>query len=115
MSDTRTKQIIFHVNAHEDEMIRLKMEQTGIRNRSAYLRKMAIDGMIINLDLTEFRKMLRLMTRTAENVNQIAKWCNATGNLYEADVRELQEGYCEVRDQMKNVAAETAKLKRIVK
>ena len=115
MSDTRTKQIIFHVNAHEDEMIKLKMEQTGIRNRSAYLRKMAIDGMIINLDLTEFRKMLRLMTRTAENVNQIAKRCNATGNLYEADVRELQEGYSEVRDQMKNVAAETAKLKRIVK
>jgi hypothetical protein len=95
------------------EMVQLKMEQLGIKNRSAYLRKMAVDGMVIHLELPEFQKLLSLMARTAANVNQIAQRCNATGNLYEEDVTELKSGYSELCEQMKQAVGEIAILRGI--
>ena len=94
------------------EMVQLKMEQLGIKNRSAYLRKMAVDGMVIHLELPEFQKLLSLMARTAANVNQIAQRCNATGNLYE-DVTELKSDYSELCEQMKQAVGEIAILRGI--
>ena len=51
MSLTRNKQFLLKLTDHEYEMIQKKMEQCGIRNMSAYLRKMAVDGIVVNLDL----------------------------------------------------------------
>lgn len=58
----------------------------GTKSQSAYLRKMVIDGYVIRLKLEQFQEMLSLMRRTSNNVNQIAKRCNETRNLYETDV-----------------------------
>ena len=113
MAKTRTKQILLNLSEHEMEMVQLKMEQLGIKNRSVYLRKMAVDGMVIHLELPEFQKLLSLMARTAANVNQIAQRCNATGNLYEEDVTELKSGYSELCEQMKQAVGEIATLRGI--
>ncbi|MDO4615985.1 MAG: plasmid mobilization relaxosome protein MobC [Lachnospiraceae bacterium] len=112
MSITRTNQINLKFSDHEMELLQQKMELAGIHNRSAYLRKMAIDGMIFNVNMTEIKEMLRLQVRTSANMNQIAKRCNETGNLYEEDIKELQEGYEEQTEQMKKVVEQVATLKR---
>ncbi|MDO4649511.1 MAG: plasmid mobilization relaxosome protein MobC [Eubacteriales bacterium] len=111
MSLTRNKQFNLKLTEHEWEMIQKKMEQCGIHNMSAYLRKIAIDGMIFNIDMTEIKEMLRLQARTSANVNQIAKRCNETCNLYEEDVKELQEGYEEQTEQMKKLVEQVATLR----
>ena len=65
------------------------MEQTGIISMSAYLRKMAIDGYVIKLELPELREMISLLRRSSNNLNQIAKRVNSTDRIYAEDMDEI--------------------------
>lgn len=89
------------------------MQQCGTRNMSAYIRKMAIDGLVVNLDMPAFREMLKLANRTAANVNQIAIRCNMVGGISGEDLTELQEGYREQAEQIKKLVSEVITLKSI--
>ena len=89
--------LFFKVSPEEMAVIREKMEQAGTLNKRAYLRKMAVDGYIIRLDMGSVRELVRLLSHVSSNVNQIARRCNETGNLYGEDVEDLRQGYQEVR------------------
>ena len=91
----RSKNINLHfmVNEQECDMINKKMEQAGIRSMRAYLLKMAIDGYVVQLDLTEVREMVFLLRTATNNMNQIAHRTNETGNLYAADIEDLRGHY----------------------
>lgn len=115
MSLTRNRQFLLKLTDHEYDMIQKKMEQCGIRNMSAYLRKMAIDGLVVNLDLPAFREMLKLANRTAANVNQIAARCNAVGGISLEDLTELRDSYREQAEQMKKMVSEVVTLRNIRK
>ena len=99
----RDKRIHFLVSKEEEEQIRERMEQIGIRNRNAYLRKMALDGYCINLDLQDVKELVSLLRRCSNNLNQYAKRANETGNIYEADIKDLQERLDKIWDGMKDV------------
>ena len=92
MSENRTRpiQLKVRVNQQEKEIIQQKMQQLGTTNMGAYLRKMAIDGFILKLDMAEMKEMLSLMRRISSNINQIAKRANETGRVYDADLEEIQ-------------------------
>ena len=49
------------------------MREAGTTNMGAYLRKMALDGYILRLDLPELKEMLSQLRYMGNNVNQIAK------------------------------------------
>lgn len=89
MSRKRNVQIIFWVTEAERNMIEQKMAQVGTDNLSAYLRKIAIDGYIVKLDLPELREMISLLRRSSNNLNQIAKRLNETGRFYAADLEDM--------------------------
>ena len=82
---------MFWVTPHEQDLIRQKMAQLGTSNLSAYLRKMAIDGLIVKLDMPELREMISLLRRSSNNLNQIAKRMNETGRVYDTDIRGVLE------------------------
>lgn len=65
------------------------MDQVGTENLSAYLRKIAIDGYILKLDLPELREMISLLRRSSNNLNQIARRLNETGRFYAADMEDI--------------------------
>jgi len=83
----------FMVDEKERDMILRRMEQAGIRSMSAYLLKQAIDGHVIQLDLTGVNEMVRLLSNVSNNINQIAKRANETGSIYAADIEELRQRY----------------------
>ena len=83
----RTIPLYFKVSPEEKELIEKKMAQLGIHNQRAYLRKMAVD---------DFKALVSLLRICSNNLNQIAKRVNSTGNLYEEDVADLQERYGEL-------------------
>lgn len=89
MSRKRNIQIIFWVSEEEREQIQAKMDQVGTENLSAYLRKIAIDGYILKLDLPELREMISLLRRSSNNLNQIARPLNETGRFYAADMEDI--------------------------
>lgn len=82
--------IIFRTTTEERALIDKRMEQAGINNMAAYLRKMAIDGYVIKLDLPELRELVTQLRRYNNNLNQIAKRVNATNRFYDADLAELR-------------------------
>ncbi len=72
------------------ELIRKRMKEVGIVNMSGYVRKMAIDGMVILLDLSDLNEVARLLRINANNINQYAKRANETGSIYLEDIKEIQ-------------------------
>ena len=79
----------FVVTSAERDSIMEKMAQCGCRNLSAYLRKMAIDGYIIHLDLPELKEISSLLRRAGNNINQIARRANQTRQVYDTDLQEI--------------------------
>ena len=63
----RDVQLNFRVSPHELELIETKMAQIGVKNREAYLRKMAIDGYVVKLDLPELRELVSLLRYSSNN------------------------------------------------
>ena len=86
----RNTQLHFVVSEQEVELIKERMAQTGISNLSAYLRKMAVDGYIIHLDMTNIQEMTKLLRICSNNLNQYARRANETGSVYAADVEDLR-------------------------
>lgn len=81
----------FKTTESEAAIIQKKMNMLGIRNKSAYMRALALNGYILKLDMSQIREMLRLLGNMTNNLNQIAKRLNAHGNLYETEIEEIQQ------------------------
>ena len=86
----RMVQIKFRVTEEERALIEEKMKQIPTQNMAAYLRKMAIDGYIIQVDHTDIKAMTAEIQKIGVNVNQIARRINATGSVYEQDIEEIK-------------------------
>jgi hypothetical protein len=68
---TRDVRVVFYVSEKERDLISEKMEAAGIRNRGAYLRKMALDGYVVKLDLSSVNGMVSLLGNATNNLNQV--------------------------------------------
>ena len=86
----RPIQVKFRVTPEERSLIDKRMAQAGVMNMAAYLRKMAIDGYVVRLDLPELRDLISLLRRTSSNFNQIARRVNSTGRVYEDDIYDMK-------------------------
>lgn len=95
-NEGRTVGLYTKVSPEEKEMIDRKMALLGTTNLRAYLRKQAVDGYIVQLDMGSVVGLVKLLRSISSNVNQIAKRCNETRNLYAEDVEDLRKGYTEV-------------------
>ncbi len=83
---------IIKVRLTNSEMakIRKKMDQTGINTMSAFIRKMAIDGYVVNLDVSGIQETVRLLRICSNNLNQYARRANEGGSIYHGEIRDLQ-------------------------
>lgn len=86
----RPVQVKFRVTPEERALIDKRMTQAGVMNMAAYLRKMAIDGYVVKLELPELRDLISLLRRTSNNFNQIARRVNSTNRIYENDIQEMK-------------------------
>ena len=71
----REVQLNFRVSPEELALIEQKMAQLGTTNREAYLRKMALDGYVVRLELPELKELVSLMRYSSNNLNQLAGAC----------------------------------------
>ena len=98
MTEKRRRRVKLMTRVTEEEyaQIQARMALVGTGNLSAFLRKLALDGRIILLDMDEIKTLVSLLRRTSANVNQIAKRVNATSRVYENDLAEIQNRLGEV-------------------
>ena len=96
----RTIGLYTKVSPQEKELIDKKMALLGVSNQRAYLRKMSVDGYIVKLDMEGVVELVKLLRSISSNVNQIARRCNETRNLYAQDVEDLRQGYAKVWNEI---------------
>lgn len=89
----RKVQLKFRVTEDERKLIEKKMEQLGTQNMAAYLRKMAIDGYVVKLDLPELRKLVSLLRYSSNNLNQLTRRVHENARIYETDLKDIQQSY----------------------
>jgi len=111
MSKGKRKNMLhMYVSDHEEKIIHERMNETGIVSMSAYLRKMAIDGYIIHVDMSEFRALTKLLGICSKNLNQYVKRANETCSIYEADIDDLRERLGEIKEDVKTILNQFEKM-----
>ena len=106
----RNVNLAFRVTEEERAMIERRMAQAGMKNLRAYIVKMAIDGRVIHVEFESVKEMVRLLSNATNNINQIAKKANETGNIYAGDVKQLQKRNEEIWGQVKVILRKFAEL-----
>lgn len=103
--------VLFWVSADEMELIQQKMAQFGTKNLSAYLRKMAVDGYVVQLDLPELKELVSLLRRSSNNLNQLTRRVHETGRIYDADLEDLRQGQEKLWEAAEHILSALAALK----
>ena len=106
----REVQLKFRVTPEERELIERKMALLGTSNMAAYLRKMAIDGYAVNLELPELGEMVSLRRRSSNNLNQLTRRVHETGRFYDADLEDLRRDYDGLWEAAQKILSSLAKL-----
>lgn len=81
------------VRPDEMEVIQGRMAEAGISNLSAYVRKMALNGYVLHVDLSDVRELVSLQRRCSNNLNQVAIQANTYGGIYPEEIKALQRDY----------------------
>ena len=97
------KQIHIKISEKDLQKIRDRMKQTKIINMSAYIRKMALNGYIVNLDLSDMKEVSRLLHINSNNLNQYAKQANINGSIYYEDIQNLKRQHEELIELMRGI------------
>ena len=106
----REVQLNFRVSPEELALIEQKMAQLGTSNREAYLRKMALDGYVVRLELPELKELVSLMRYSSNNLNQLARRAHETGRIYDADLEDISRRQEALWDGVHQVLTQLAKL-----
>ena len=110
MREKRDEIIILRTTKAEKNRIYEKMQGMGIRSLSAYIRKMALDGYCLHLDLKELQLMAYLLQMCSNNLNQYAKAANENGRVYTADMEDLRARLDELISIGKQILSRLAEL-----
>ena len=81
------------VTPEEQELIYERMAEAGIQNMGAYMRKMALNGYVLHVDLADVRELVSLQRRCANNLNQVAIQANTYGGIYPEEIAALKRDY----------------------
>ena len=106
----REVQVNFRVSPQELEMIEQKMAQLGTSNREAYLRKMALDGYVVRLELPELKELVSLMRYSSNNLNQLTRRVHETGRIYDADLEDISQRQDQLWAGVREILTQLAKL-----
>ena len=103
--------VLFWVSDAEMEAIQQKMAQFGTKNLSAYLRKMAVDGYVVQLDLPELKELVSLLRYSSNNLNQLTRRAHETGRIYETDLEDIQQSQERIWTAAEKIVSSLAALK----
>ena len=102
----RNIQVKFYVDEKELEQINRRVRLANVTNRGAYLRKMAIDGFIVNVDTSDLRAAVKEMNAIGKNINQITRNANTYG-IMKQDITAIKAKVDEIWQLLKSILSST--------
>ena len=109
---TRTNRNEFHLNDDEQYILDEKFRLSGMKSKSAFLRKLILYGYVYDVDYSYLRNYNTELGRISSSLNQIAKRINSTGNIYQEDMDEVKELMNEVWRTQKSMLSKQPLIKR---
>ena len=109
---SRKNQIILYLSDDEKFILDEKTKLSGMTSKSAFLRQLIMYGFVFDVDYTELHEYNTLLSRIGTNLNQIAKRMNATGHIYDADVKQVKKLMEEVWRTQKSMLSKQPYLKQ---
>ena len=105
MTKKRRRCVHLHVmvTPEEQALIGERMAEAGISNMGAYIRKMALNGYVLHVDLSDIRELVSLQRRCANNLNQVAIHVNTYGGIYPDEIKALQRDYADLWNAISKV------------
>ena len=103
-------QINIRLTSEKFEMLKRRMQESNFLSMSAYIRKMAIDGMVIKLDIPELKEVCSLLCYNGNNINQIAKRLNEGGKIYSEDIKDIKEKQNRICDMVNSINMKLSKI-----
>ena len=107
----RSRQVKFWVSEEEYELLQKKREAAGGVNQGAYIRKMVLDGYIVNLDIPELKEIIRLLSITSNNVNQMARQLNRNNTIDPQELTEVEAQLEQIYKLLRKVMRGISKIK----
>ena len=101
------------VSDAEHDIIKQRMAEAGITNLSAYIRKMALNGYVLNVDLSPVRELVSLQRKCSNNLNQVARNVNTYGGIYPNEIKSLQNDYTALWGPLSNLLKQLAELVKL--
>jgi len=99
----RTIHYSFKATPEEDAIIQKKMKTFGIKNQSAFIRALVLNGYVLKLDLPELHDAVRLMGSLSNNVNQIARRLNERGSIGGMEIDDIKDRQEELRTILSSI------------
>ena len=95
MTRKRIRNVPIYVWVRQDELeaIQERMASLGVQNMSAFIRKMALNGYVLHVDLAPVKELVSLLRRCSNNINQVAIQANTYGGIYPEEIAALQRDY----------------------
>ena len=88
---TRTNRNEFHLSDDEQYILDEKFRLSGMKSKSAFLRKLILYGYVYEVDYSYLRTYNTELGRISSNLNQIVKRINSTEHIYQEDMDEVKE------------------------
>ena len=107
----RNIQLKFRVTPEERALIEEKMDELGTQNMAAFLRKMALDGYAVRLDLPELQKILSLLRYSSNNLNQLTRRVHETGRIYAADLEDIRQKQGQIWQALNGILSRLAAIR----
>ena len=104
------KRYVIRLTESEVEVLEKRFALSEMSSVSAYLRQQVVNGIYLEYDHEELKKIRQAVMNVANNVNQIAHRVNSTSRIYKQELYELQEGVTEIWQQLQSIQSELQKL-----
>ena len=116
MSENRKRKIriVMHLTDEENDILSQRIRASNADSRESYLRKMALTGYILRVDMSEVRETMRLMANATSNINQIARRANETRSIYASDMIQLREEIGSLRKQVADALKNFGKIQKLL-
>lgn len=102
----RNKPVFFRVDEEEYDLIKQKMQLIGLNDMGTYLRRMAIYGYMVEVDMEPLNRLTVELSRIGNNLNQLTKRANETGNIYIEDIEVLGEDIKQIKEEIKQMTGQ---------
>ena len=110
---TRNIRVDLHLSQKEYDLIQERMTEAGTVNMSAFIRKMALKGYVLHVDLAPVRDLVSLQRRCSNNLNQVAINANTYGGIYPQEIAALQKDYSDLWEPLSHLLKQLAEVVKL--